>query len=144
MPKLKKLLPWFGGMLIGLLLSALLVGIYVLRSISDAFFDIQPDPAYELVAVSWGTRMETTNLWLYQIQVIANDQNKDGILEVSAKGCIGSSSYFHDFGPLGTATSMGEAVEMFGTIKWETDEVTIGGANGVKASVKRSQLERHH
>ena len=130
-------------MLIGILLSAMLVGIYVLRSISDAFFDIQPDPAYELVAVSWGTRMESTNLWYYQIQVIANDQNKDDVLEVSARGCIGSSSYFHDFGPLGTATNMGEAVQMFGTIKWEVEDVTIGGEGGVKASVKRSQLEKH-
>ena len=130
---MKKLIPWIGGLLIGLILSGIVV---LLRS---EFLD----PAYELVAVSWGTPTSSPNLWLYQIQVVAEDENKDGILEVSAKGCIGASSYYHDFGPLGTATDMGQAVREFGAITWGDDTVTIGGTSGVRASVKRSQLEKH-
>ena len=81
--EMKKLIPWIGGLLIGLVLSGIVV---LLRS---EFLD----PAYELVAVSWGTPTSSPDLWLYQIQVVAGDENKDGILEVSAKGCIGASSY---------------------------------------------------
>ena len=101
------------------------------------------DPAYELVAVSWGTPSSSPDLWLYQIQVLAKDENKDGILEISAKGCIGSSSYYHKFGSLGTASDMGQAVREFGEITWKNDTVTIGGIRGIKASVERSQLEKH-
>ena len=136
---MKKLLPWIGGLLIGLFLSGLIGGVLLLRSV----FADQADPAYELVATSWGTPVGSPNLWIYQIQVVAQDNNKDGILEVSGKGCIGSSSYFHDFGSLGPAADMGEAVRKFGDIRWESDNVTIGGTGGVVASVMRSQLEKH-
>jgi hypothetical protein len=136
---MKRFIPWIGGLLIGLVLSGIVAGSLLLRSA----FGNQADPAYELVAVSWGTPGSSPDAWIYQIQVIATDDNKDGILDVSAKGCIGSSSYCHDFGRLGTASDMGQAVREFGAITWGEDAVSIGGTSGIKASVKRSQLEKH-
>ena len=136
---MKKLTPWIGGAIIGMLISGVIAGILLVASI----FDDQPDPAYEMVATSWGTRVDSPDHWRYQIQVIAQDYDQDGVLEVTGRGCIGSSSYYHDFGSLGTATNMGEAVQKFGDIIWEDDRVTIGGSGGVVASVKRAQLEKH-
>lgn len=140
---MKKLLPWIGGILIGVVLSCLVGGILLFVSFFDSIAEDQPDPVYELVATSWGTPVGSPDLWIYQVQVMTRDQDKDGVLEVTAKACIGSSSYYHDFGTLGTAADMGEAVRRFGQINWESDTVTIGGSSGTVASVKRSQLEKY-
>ena len=138
--KMKKTIPWFGGILIGCIISALIAGILIVRDI----FAEKPDPTYELVAVSWGAaKADSSGRSIYQIKVIARDHDKDGILDVTAKGCIGSSSYYHDFGSLGTAANMSEATRNYGIITWEDDKVTIGGNTGIKSSVMRSQLEKH-
>ncbi len=139
MPKLKKFMPWIGGMGIGVVASVALGGILLIF----AFREDDADPAFELIAVSWGTPMDSTNLWIYQVQVTAVDPGQNGVLDVSARGCIGGSSYFHDFGLLGTAKDKGEAVRKYGEIVWESDRVTIGGEDGIKAAVRRQQLERH-
>lgn len=136
---MNKFIPWFGGFMIGLILAGFLVGAFSLRSVLKD----QADPTFDLVATSWGTPIDEPDLWIYQVQVIAQDANGDGVLEVRGKVGIGSSSYLHDFGPLGTASHMGEAVDKFGDIKWETDKVTIGGSGGIIASAPRSELQQH-
>ena len=125
--------------MIGLIIAGLISCILIVRDI----FTEKPDPTYELVAISWGNRMNGSDRKLYQIQVISNDHNKDGVLEVTAKGCIGSSSYYHDFGVLGTASNMADAISKYGVITWEEDRVTIGGQAGIKSFVMRNQLEKH-
>lgn len=97
---------------------------------------------YKLVAISWGTHTNDTKKWIYQIQVLADDQNKDGILEISARACIVSSFSSYDFGTLGTASDMGHAVREYGSITWQPDVVTIGGTSGIKSSLERNILDK--
>ena len=130
---MKKIKAWIGGILIGAIITYLL------------FFyqNSSQNREYKLVAVSWGTHINQSK-WIYQIQVLAEDRNKDGVLEISAKAW-NTSSWLggHDFGILGTASDMGHAVRDYGTITWEPDKVTIGGSNGIKTSIGRKLLSKY-
>jgi hypothetical protein len=96
-----------------------------------------------MVAVSWGNHTNNANLWIYQVQVAATDSAKKGSLDVSGRVCIGGGNYFHDLGTIGTASDMGDAVRRFGVIRWLPDRVTIGGAEGVKSTLLRTELQKH-
>lgn len=132
---MKKLLPLLTGVLAGVILTLCVLIIQLFLS--------NDDPRYDLIAVSWGSSMSGEGPWIYQIQVISDDANKDGVYEVYAKACIGSSDYYHDFGEIGTARTKKELVDNFSLITWEKGVVTIGGISGQKASIKRAQLEKH-
>lgn len=122
------------GVAFGVGLSCVVAVVLALRS---------ADPRYELVAVSWGNRTGSDDLWIYQVQVAARKEKKKGVLKVSARVCIGGSSYFHDLGLIGTASDMGDAAKRFGVIRWLPDKVTIGGEEIVEATLLRKDLERH-
>lgn len=134
-------------MIIGVILAVVIGGFFIFGSIVAIFLPEEStdpeDVSYNLISVCWGTPVSSSDLWIYQIQVFATDTDHDGVYDVSAKACIGSSSYFHDFGSLGTASSRGEAVKNYGDIIWHDDRVTIGGESGIKTTLLRSDLEKH-
>jgi len=136
---MRKVFPWLLGALLGVTLSALVVGILFLRAVVTS----QSDPTYELVAVSWGGRMNQDFPWIYQVQVIAADSDQDGDLDVSARICIGGGNYYQDMGGIGTVANMRDAARRYGTIKWLDDRITVGGEDGIKATLMRDQLEKH-
>ena len=136
---MKSVVPWLFGFLIGMILCAVIAGILILRSALGP----RDDPEFRLVAVSWGSPMNQTQPWVYQAQVTANNSMNHGVYEITARVCIGSSSYFQDLGVLGTAKDMGEAVRIYGQIVWLPDRVTVGGENGIKATLLRSELQKH-
>lgn len=122
------------GILLGVGLSCVVAAVLALRS---------ADPRYELVAVSWGNHTENEELWIYQVQVAGRKEGKKGVLNVSARVCIGGGNYFHDLGLIGTASDMGDAAKRFGVIRWFPDKVTIGGEDLVEATLLRRDLQRH-
>lgn len=130
-------LPFIFGALAGIVLCVAVAGVLALRAAFDS-----RDPRYEIVAVSWGNHTDNDQLWIYQVQVSAADSAKSGF-DVSARVCLGDGNYFHDMGPIGTASDMGDATKRFGVINWLPDRVTIGGADGVKATLQRNELQRH-
>lgn len=124
---------FINGVALGVGLSCAVAAVIALRT---------ADPRDKLVAVSWGNRTESDYLWIYQVQVAA-EEDKKGILKVSARVCIGGGSYFHDLGVIGTASDKGDAAKRFGVIRWLPDRVTIGGEELVEATLLRKDLERH-
>lgn len=136
---MKGSLPWIGGALIGISLCGVIAVKLIHRSESGP----EPDPIYPLIAISWGTPMGQDSPWTYQVQVMAKDDDKDHVLEVSARVCIGGGGYYHDMGNLGSATDKGDAVRQFGKIDWLPDRVTIGGEGGTKATLMRKNLQSH-
>ena len=129
---MKKIIAWIGGIFIGAIFT------YLVTSYRHS----SSNREFKLVAVSWGTRINQPK-WIYQIQVLAEDRNKDGVLEISAMAWNTSSLDGHDFGILGTASDMGNAVRDYGTITWEPDNVTIGGSSGIKTSIGRKLLGKY-
>ena len=132
-------LPFIFGLIVGMVFSCSIAGVLVLRSA----FARDSDPRYDLVAVSWGSHTDNHSLWIYQVQVAASDSAEKGSLDVSARVCIGGGNYFHDLGIIGTASDMGDAAMRFGVISWQPDSLTIGGTDGVKATLPRSELPKH-
>lgn len=106
-------------------------------------FSQETDPCFNVVAVSWGISKHNNIRSIYQVQVAASDPKNQGFLDVSARVCIGGGNYFHDLGTIGTAADMDDAVKRFGTIDWQLDRLTIGGTDGVKTTLLRSELEKH-
>ena len=106
-------------------------------------FDDATLHGHEVVAVSWGTPVSSPDQWIYQVQILTKRATDNGALEVRAHCCIGSDSYIRDFGVLGTATNMGEAVRKYGTVTWEADTLTIGGGGTSVFSIARQTLEQH-
>jgi len=137
---MKKLLPWFLGMILGILVAMTFIGILALNRLDNQRID---DPTYRLVAVSWGHSMNQSDNWLYQVQVLSTLPDVNGTVEISGRVCIGGGDYWHNMGTVGTATNMGEATKKYGSITWLDDRITIGGSEGVKASLLRSALEKH-
>jgi hypothetical protein len=135
---MKQLGSWIGGFLIGVFIS---LAWYVLQQLRSTLRE--DDPSQDIVSVSWGTPRGNTNLWVYQIRVLARDSNSDGLLEVSAHCGIGSSTYRRDFGSLGNATDIGDAVRKYGTVTWGEEALTIGGDGGPAFTIDRSTLEQH-
>jgi hypothetical protein len=129
------------------ILLAFLAGVavcYVLSSVTWLLNSISgKDPHSDLVAVSWGDHSTSVSPGHYQVQVSAQGTAPSNRLEVSAKVCIGGLNHWHEIGVLGTATDMGDATKRFGTIDWQPDRVTIGGTEGIKATLMRNELERH-
>lgn len=138
MSKRPLLFAFLAGLLAGIVISGSVALALAVRSAV-----VYTDPKYDLVAVSWGNRTDNRNLWIYQIQVTATNPDKNGQLDVSARVTIGGGIYSHDFGKIGTASDMGDAMRRFGVIEWQPDQVTIGGADGVKATLPRSELQKH-
>ena len=136
---MKKLLPWILGTVLGILIAVALMGILALDHLDKRRSE---DPAYRLVAVSWGKTMSQSDCWPYQVQVISSAPDINGTVEISGRVCIGSSDYFHSMGTLGYATNMGDATKKFGSIVWLDDRITIGGAEGIKACLMRRDLEK--
>lgn len=134
---MKKLFPWIAGFLIGVLLSVVIMGLAMIV----ASFRATKDAAYDLVAVSWGAPMKQENPWIYQVQVIGDGHLPYGPTKVSARICIGDGNRFYRIGDLGTARDMGDAMRKFGHIEWLPDRITIGGEDGVKATLMRSDLD---
>lgn len=133
-------LPFIFGALAGIVLCSVGAAGLALRS---AFLD-STDPRYEMVAVSWGNHTNNAKLWIYQVQVSAAGSVRKGSFDVSARVCLGGGgNYFHDIGTIGTASDMGDATKRFGVITWLPDSITIGGADGVKATLQRSELQKH-
>jgi hypothetical protein len=132
-------LPFICGLIVGVVFSCVVAGVLMLR----AAFTHDSDPRYDLVAVSWGSHTNNDSLRIYQVQVAASDPTKKGSLVVSARICIGGGNYFHDLGPIGTASDMGDAAKRFGVISWQPDNLTIGGTDGVKTTLLRSELQKH-
>jgi len=137
---MNKLLPWILGTILGILVAVAFIGILALNRLDNQRSE---DPTYRLVAVSWGHSMKQSDTWPYQVQVLSTRADVNGTVEISGRVCIGRSNYYHSMGTLGTATSMGEATKKYGSIVWLDDRITIGGSEGVKASLLRSTLEKH-
>jgi len=136
---MKKLLPWILGMILGIIVTVAFLGILAINRLDEVRSE---DPAYRLVAVSWGHSMKSSENWLYQVQVVSSPPDANGVMEISGRVCIGRSNHYHTMGYLGTATTMGEAMNKYGSIIWHEDRITIGGAEGEKASLLRSKIEK--
>jgi hypothetical protein len=136
---MKKFLPWLLGAFVGALLATSILGILALMNLDRP----KADPAYRLVAVSWGDYVKQDYRWPYQVQVIASKPDMDGVVNVTARVCIRGSDHFRNMGFLGTAANMGEASRRFGSISWLEDRVTVGGDDGLKASLLRAKLDKH-
>ncbi len=139
---MKKRAPLLYGLLIGVL-----IGIGFSCAVA-AWLAVQSaltasDPRYDLVAVSWGGHTNSESLLIYQAQVEAKPSTKKGSFDILARVCIGGGNYFHDLGNIGTASDMGDAIERFGVITWLPDKLTVGGTDGVKATLMRSELQIH-
>gem|GEM_PF-2470372 len=137
-PTSMRKLPFIFGALAGIILCGVVAVGLALRSAFDS-----TDPRYEIVAVSWGNHTNNAELWIYQVQVSATGSSTKRSLDVSARVCLGDGNYFHDIGTIGTASDMGDATKRFGLITWLPDSITIGGADGVKATLQRSELQKH-
>jgi hypothetical protein len=133
----KKIAPWFAGCLIGGVVAAVLTIVGIMGFMA---FKTVEDEKFDLVAVSWGAPMNQDDPWVYQVQVIGDGQPYRP-MKVSARVCIGGSFRWLPLGDLGTAKNMGEAQRKFGTITWLSDQVTIGGEDGIKATLLRSKLD---
>ena len=131
-------LPFIFGALAGIILCGVVAVGLALRSAFDS-----TDPSYEIVAVSWGHHTNNADLWIYQVQVSATGSATKRSLDVSARVCLGNGNHFHNIGTIGTASDMGDATKRFGLITWLPDSITIGGAEGVKATLQRSKLQKH-
>jgi hypothetical protein len=136
---MKKYLPWLLGALVGALLATSTLGVLALLNLDRP----RADPAYRLVAVSWGTPAKQDHPWIYQVQVLASEPDMDGAVNVTARVCVGGSDHFHNMGFLGTAVNMGEASRQFGSIHWLEDRITIGGESGEQATLVRAELSKH-
>lgn len=132
-------LPFISGLIVGILFSLVVAGILMLCSV----FTSDSDPCYNVVAVSWGSNTHNSVRSIYQVQVAASDPKNQGFLDVTARVCIGGGNYFHDLGTIGIASDMDDAVKRFGTIDWQTDRLTIGGTDGIKATLLRNELQKH-
>lgn len=138
---MKKLLPWFLGMLIGVILSSV-VGIILLAAGAYVASDSLLDNGYDTLAVSWSAPRGHTRPMIYQARVTA-DTNSNGSRTVRAAVYIGGGLYSHDLGVIGSATSQEEAIRRFGEITWTDTELRIGGTDGVQATLARATLEQH-
>lgn len=107
----------------------------------------RPDPLDVVVATSRSGSMASDNDpsaddgALYQAVVSANPGD-DGLV-VSAIVCISTCDYLQDLGDIGRADTMADAVARFGDLRWEPEELTIGGRDGVQFTLARSELEVH-
>lgn len=134
---MKKIIPWCGGTLLGVML---ILTSFAIHDLSSQELVVE-DPAYSLIAISWGGRRATPESKIYQIQVIASDENEDGLIEVSARSCR-QGVFFRDIGAIGVADDMSQAIREFGDIVWHDEVITVGGASGVKGTFNRNRIER--
>jgi hypothetical protein len=138
---MKKLLPWFLGMLIGVILSVVF-GVILLAAGAFVASDSLLDNGYDTLAVSWSAPRGNPRPMIYQARVTA-DPNSNGTRTVRAAVYIGSGLYSHDLGVIGSATSHEEAIRRFGEITWTDTELRIGGTDGVQATLALATLEQH-
>jgi len=138
---MKKLLPWFLGMLIGVILSAIF-GIILLAAGAFVASDSLLDNGYDTLAVSWSAPRGKTRPMIYQARV-TTDSNSNGTRTVRAAVYTGSGLYLRDLGVIGKATSHEDAIRRFGEITWTDTELRIGGKDGVQATLARATLEQH-
>lgn len=136
-------MPGFGrGLLVGALLG---VAVTVIAGLWWTFG--RPDPLDAVVATSRGGTMAdhgdpaAPSGARYQV-VISAEPDTDGYL-VSGIVCIGGCAYRQDLGTIGRAESPADAVARFGDIRWEPEVITIGGRDGIHATIDRAQLEVH-
>lgn len=138
---MKKLLPWFLGMLIGFMLSAI-VGVILLAAGAFVASDSLLDNGYDTLAVSWSAPRGQTRPMIYQARVTA-DSHSNGSRTVRAAVYTGSGLYLRDLGVIGSAASHEDAIRRFGEITWTDTELRIGGTDGVQATLARATLEQH-
>lgn len=138
---MKKLLPWFLGMLIGVFLSGIL-GIILLAAGAFVASDSLLNNGYDTLAVSWSAPRGQTRPMIYQARVTA-DPSSNSSRTVRAAVYIGGGLYSHDLGVIGSAASHEEAIRRFGEITWTDTELRIGGTDGVQATLARATLEQH-
>ena len=125
------------------LIIAIVTGIVVFI-LSSVYFTLteKSESPYNVVAISWGSPVSQTGSAIYQVRVIA-DHLDNGNYKISGSVAIGGNNYYEDLGEIGEATDMSDAIERFGTIGWYDDQITIGGSDGVKATLMRKKLEQH-
>jgi hypothetical protein len=138
---MKKFLPWFLGMLVGMLLAGAL-GLFLL--VAGAFVVADPllKNGYATLAVSWAAPRGHARPMIYQARVFA-DSNGNGSRTIRAAVYIGGGIYSHDLGTIGQATNHEDAIRRFGDITWTDTELRIGGTDGVQATLDRALLEQH-
>ena len=129
-----KISPKFMWMLLGALITFFLC----FKSIFSGPFDL----GYDLIAVSWGSKRGSDQLY-YQAQVYIDNAGQPPPLEIKARVCIGSGSYQHSLGTIGWADSRTEAIQKYGTIQWTETDVLFGKTNEVRIKLSRQSLEQH-
>jgi hypothetical protein len=135
---MRKILPWIGGAVIGAIFCLVVIFIDGLSSVDI----VRRDPTYDMVATSWGGPMNRPESRIYQMQVVTEDANDDGTLEVSARACR-QGVFFYTIGQIGSASDMAEAIREFGDIVWHEETVTVGGVSGTRGTFKRKRIETH-
>jgi len=101
------------------------------------------DVRYKIAALSWNQHSSGKGDLIYQVQVYSEYDKSSNSFDVFAKVCIGSGSYFHDLGKIGSARTRAELISSYGEIAWDDERVRIGGKAGEKATLRRAVLEKH-
>lgn len=92
------------------------------------------------IAMSWGDGKYGKQF--YGAQVYLVPQGED--YAVHARVQIGPGNpYYHDCGQIGRAASVQDAVERFGTIRWDEKGVTIGDLSAGGYHLPRARVESH-